>query len=108
METGLAKHQPDATDLAATFQRQGVVAIRGVLDEAQILQLAEAVDQNLAEPGPWANDYTPEGGTGRFFGDYVNWQRIDGYRQAALHGPLPSWLAPCSARLLGSSTSTPS
>ena len=29
------------------------------------------------------------GGTGRFFGDYVNWERIDGYRQAALHGPLP-------------------
>ena len=29
-----------------------------------------------------------DGGTGRFFGDYVNWARIDGYRRAALQGPL--------------------
>ena len=59
-----------------TFRRDGVIAVRGVLDEAQLQQLAVAVDQNLAAPGPWANDYTPEGGTGRFFGDYVNWERI--------------------------------
>ena len=72
-----------------TFQRDGVIAVRGVLDQAQLQELADAVDENLAAPGPWANDYTPEGGTGRFFGDYVNWERIDGYRQAALHGPLP-------------------
>ena len=77
------------SDLAATFQRDGVVAVRGVLDEGQLRQLAIAVDENLDAPGPWASDYTPEGGSGRFFGDYVNWQRIDGYRQAALRGPLP-------------------
>jgi ectoine hydroxylase-related dioxygenase (phytanoyl-CoA dioxygenase family) len=76
-------------DIAETFHRDGVVVVRRVLASAQLQQLAEAVDENLAAPGPWANDYTPEGGSGRFFGDYVNWQRIDGYRQAALHGPLP-------------------
>jgi ectoine hydroxylase-related dioxygenase (phytanoyl-CoA dioxygenase family) len=78
-----------ATDLASAFRRDGVVAARGVLDEAQLRELAEAVEENLESPGPWASDYTPEGGAGRFFGDYVNWERIDGYRQAALHGPLP-------------------
>jgi ectoine hydroxylase-related dioxygenase (phytanoyl-CoA dioxygenase family) len=73
----------------AKFQQDGVAVVRGVLDDDQLAQLAQAVDENLAEPGPWANDYTPQDGTGRFFGDYVNWERIDGYRQAALHGPLP-------------------
>lgn len=63
--------------------------MRDLLDAAQLHDLAEAVDENMAEPGPWANEYTPTDSTGRFFGDYVNWQRIDGYRRAALAGPLP-------------------
>jgi ectoine hydroxylase-related dioxygenase (phytanoyl-CoA dioxygenase family) len=78
-----------ATDLSVAYQRDGVVCARDVLDEAQLRQLAEAVDENLATPGPWAIDYTPKGQSGRFFGDYVNWERIEGYREAALHGPLP-------------------
>ena len=88
MEPG-TRHLGQATDLAAVFQRDGVVVVRHVLDQAQLDELAAAVDENLASPGPWANDYTPPGGSGRFFGDYVNWERIEGYRNAALHGPLP-------------------
>ncbi len=80
---------PGTADPAVTFRRDGVVAVRGVLDATQLQRLADAVDENLAAPGPWANDYTPEGGGGRFFGDYVNWERIEGYRDAALRGPLP-------------------
>jgi ectoine hydroxylase-related dioxygenase (phytanoyl-CoA dioxygenase family) len=76
-------------DLAAAYRRDGVVKVADVLDAEQLQRLAAAVDANLASPGPWASDYTPVGGTGRFFGDYVNWQRIDGYRDAALDGPLP-------------------
>jgi ectoine hydroxylase-related dioxygenase (phytanoyl-CoA dioxygenase family) len=89
--------QDHATDLAEAFRRDGVVVARGVLGPAQLQRLADAVDRNLAEPGPWASDYTPEGGTGRFFGDYVNWERIEGYREAALSGPLPR----LAATLLG-------
>src|SRR4029079_11552414 len=84
-----ADADPAATAQRTSFQNDGVVVVRGVLDDQQLAELAEAVDQNLAEPGPWANDFTPTDGTGRFFGDYVNWERIDGYRHAALHGPLP-------------------
>jgi len=40
-------------------------------------------------PTPPASTSSPAGSTGRFFGDYVNWERIDGYRRAALTGPLP-------------------
>ena len=75
--------------MRADFRRDGVAVVRGVLDHDQLADLANALEQNIADPGPWASDYTPNGGAGRFFGDYVNWQRIDGYRRAALTGPLP-------------------
>src|SRR5438309_510545 len=84
-----AENRIATADLAAEYRRDGVVLVRKVLDEAQLADLAAAVEENLAVPGPWAIDYTPTGSTGRFFGDYVNWDRIDGYRQAALYGPLP-------------------
>ena len=80
------------------FQRDGAVAVRGIVTESMLRDLASAVELNMSDPGPWANDYTPEGHGGRFFGDYVNWQRIDGYRRAALSGPLPS----LAAELMGS------
>jgi ectoine hydroxylase-related dioxygenase (phytanoyl-CoA dioxygenase family) len=71
------------------FQRQGVVVLRQLVDPTLLTELADAVEQNLAHPGEWASDYTPIGGSGRFFGDYVNWQRIGAYRRAALESNLP-------------------
>src|SRR3954462_576607 len=88
---------PETADEAVAFQRDGVVAVRGVLDATQLEAIAGAVEENISAPDPWASDYTPDDSTGRFFGDYVNWQRIAGYRDAALHGPLPA----LAARLLG-------
>ncbi len=70
------------------FRRDGVVVARQVLDDDGLAQLAAAVEQNIAEPGPWASEYTADGSDGRFFADYVNWQRIAGYRRTALDGPL--------------------
>jgi ectoine hydroxylase-related dioxygenase (phytanoyl-CoA dioxygenase family) len=83
--------------MRSIYERDGVVVARHVLDEQQLADLADAVEENLASPGPWANDYTPTDSTGRFFGDYVNWERIEGYRNLALSGPLPS----LAAELLG-------
>lgn len=77
------------TDDVTRFRRDGVVVLRQLIDRELIAELADAVERNLAEPGEWANDYTPTGSTGRFFGDYVNWQRIDAYRRAALSSALP-------------------
>ena len=79
-----------AADLTSAYRRNGVVVARAVVGADDLRLLGEAVDENLAAPGPWASDYTPEGGSGRFFGDYVNWQRIEGYRHAALEGSLPA------------------
>ena len=81
------------------FARDGVVKLSGVFDEQWIALLREAVDTNIAEPGPHARHYTPEGSTGFFFGDYCNWRRIDGYRKFAFESPA----AAIAAELLGAS-----
>jgi ectoine hydroxylase-related dioxygenase (phytanoyl-CoA dioxygenase family) len=64
-----------------TYQRDGVAVLRAVIEDAWLELLGAGVERNLAEPGPWAVDYTAEGEPGRFFGDYCNWQRIPEYRQ---------------------------
>lgn len=72
-----------------TYRRDGVVVLRGVLPGDLLEALAAGVDKNLAEPSDWTNDYTPKGAGGRFFDDYVSWERIPEFRNAALAGPLP-------------------
>lgn len=81
------------TDLREDYRTNGVVVARGTLDRDALADLAAALAENLAAPGPWASDYTPADGAGRFFGDYVNWQRIPGYRRTALAGALPELAA---------------
>ena len=80
---GLTSHQVE------TFQRDGVALVREVLDDAQLAALTAAVEQNIAEPSPWACEYTADRSAGRFFDDYVNWQRIGGYRDVALGSRVP-------------------
>ena len=60
------------------FQQQGVTVLRGVFAD-WVDTLRRGVERNLAEPGPYTKGYTPEGGSGRFFGDYCSWQRIPEY-----------------------------
>lgn len=71
------------------FERDGATVIRGAVDAPQLAALAEAVEENMAHPGVWASDYTPAAAAGRFFGDYVNWQRIGAFRDVALSSALP-------------------
>jgi ectoine hydroxylase-related dioxygenase (phytanoyl-CoA dioxygenase family) len=78
------------------FDEDGATVLRGVLTGDWLTELAAGVEQNLADPGPWASEYTAEGGRGRFFGDYVNWSRIEPFRRVALHSPL----ADAACRLL--------
>jgi len=76
-------------DQITTYKRDGFVVSRGVVSPSTLELLARGVDNNLAQPSQWANDYTPEGSEGRFFDDYVSWQRIEEFRTAALNGELP-------------------
>lgn len=84
------------TDLSAQqiedFSRDGVVILRGVFDE-WIEALRKGVETNMQNPGPWGRDYLGEDQSGRFFGDYCNWSRIDEYRQFMFESPAPKMAA---------------
>ena len=67
-------------DQVETFKRDGVVLLEGVFDD-WIDTLRAGVDTNMANPGPFGRDYLDDDQSGRFFGDYCNWNRIDEYRQ---------------------------
>jgi ectoine hydroxylase-related dioxygenase (phytanoyl-CoA dioxygenase family) len=76
------------TDIQS-FRTNGFVVLHDVVPPQSLELLALGVEKNLDSPSQWANDYTPEDSSGRFFDDYVNWQRIKEFEEAALHGPLP-------------------
>src|SRR6202051_3275136 len=61
------------------FERDGAAVLRGVFTD-WIELLREGVEYNATHPGPSFRNYTPEKTTGRFFGDYCNWQRIEPFR----------------------------
>jgi len=71
------------------YQRDGVVVLRNIVSPETIASLRDGVAANMAAPGPWANEYTPTGSTGRFFDDYVNWQRIKQFADVGLVGAVP-------------------
>ncbi len=81
-----------------TYRTDGAVALRNIIAPEWIARLREGVAENMAQPGPFAKRYTPEGGPGLFFGDYCNWQRIEAYRAFFFDSPLKH----TAAALMGS------
>ncbi len=68
------------------FQQNGVIVLRGVFTE-WIESLRKGVDHNMANPGEFSKNYTTEGDSGNFFGDYCNWARIPEYRSFFFDSP---------------------
>lgn len=84
--------------LIQDFWRDGAVLLKGVADPGWLDALRDALNCNIAEPGPFGEVYTNDGEGGFYFGDYCNWQRIEGYRCFARD----SGIAATVAALLGS------
>ena len=76
--------------VCAAYQRDGVVVLRNLVAPEALEALRQGVTANMASPGPWANEYTPTGATGRFFDDYVNWNRFSQFAEVGMHGAVPS------------------
>jgi ectoine hydroxylase-related dioxygenase (phytanoyl-CoA dioxygenase family) len=87
-------------ELAADFRRDGACVVRGLLDAAEVARLAAAVDAHMADPGPMAIEGGGDGTSGRFFEDFRNWERIDGYEEV-IRG---SRIGEVAAALMGSAT----
>ncbi len=77
---------PLETDRVEEFQRDGVLLLTGVFGD-WIETLRRGVEFNMANPGPWGREYLETGQSGRFFGDYCNWDRIDEYRCFLFESP---------------------
>jgi len=67
-------------DIINQFSDDGVVVLRGLFT-SQMELIAEAIDQNMASPGPSAAENLLPGEQGRFFDDYCNWQRLPALRE---------------------------
>ena len=86
--------------LTETYQRDGVVVLQNLVSAEALEALRQGVADNMASPGPWANEYTPTGASGRFFDDYVNWDRFPQFAQVGMLGSVPQ----AALDLMGSAT----
>ena len=81
-----------ATDIES-FRTDGFVVLHDLLPVQTLEILQQGVEKNLSSPSHWANDYTPENSSGRFFDDYVSWQRISEFKETALRSTLATMCA---------------
>ena len=84
-------------DHVDTFQRDGVVVIKGLFAD-HVDTLRAGIERNMNEPGPYAAENLKEGEGGRFFDDYCNWTRIPEF-ETVIKG---SDVAQVAAKLMGS------
>ena len=85
--------------VAEDFRRDGAVVLRDVLDASHVDLLAAGVERNLAGPSELAIRTEGQEGTGAFFEDFCNWQRIPEFERVIREGPL----AEIAGELTGSS-----
>jgi ectoine hydroxylase-related dioxygenase (phytanoyl-CoA dioxygenase family) len=69
--------RPDDIEI---YERDGVVALRGVFSGAWLDRLSDSVRLALAAPGAGSETYEAD----RFFGDLDLWRRIEGFRDFVL------------------------
>ncbi len=84
--------QPVEVDdaLVTSFERDGVVCVRQVLNGAQVALAAAAIDAVLARPGPLAQVASAVDDPGIFVEDFCRWQEIDQIEQLARHSRVPA------------------
>lgn len=73
-------------DQIDTFQRDGVVLIKGLFAD-HVETLRAGIERNMAEPGPYAAENLKAGEGGRFFDDYCNWTRIPEFEDVIRNSP---------------------
>jgi ectoine hydroxylase-related dioxygenase (phytanoyl-CoA dioxygenase family) len=69
-----------------SYQSDGVTVIRGLFAD-HVDTIRDGIARNMADPGPYAAENLKPGEAGRFFDDYVNWQRIPEFEDVIRHSP---------------------
>lgn len=98
MSLSSAPPRPISDGEREAYARDGAVILRDCLQQAWIARMREAVERVLARPSEAAVEYTPEGKSGRYLGDFFTWLRDDDFRAIAFESPLPQ----LAADLMGS------
>lgn len=62
-------------DQVDAFERDGAVCLKGLFS-GWVDRVADGIEANMREPGPYAAENVGDGEAGRFFDDYCNWPRI--------------------------------
>ncbi len=75
------------------YEENGVCVVRNVLSPEWIARMGEATDRILADPGPSSIEYTQEGKTGRYYGDFFVWRRDPDFNEFMRSSPLPQLAA---------------
>lgn len=71
------------------FDRDGVTIIRGAIGDDWIDRLHEAIERDIASPGPNFHGYLSEAGKGRFHGNYDLWRTDGDFADFCRHSSLP-------------------
>ena len=71
------------------YHRDGATVIRDVIPDGWINLMRDAVDRILADPGPASLEYTDEGKSGRYYGDFFIWMRDPDFKAFMMESPLP-------------------
>jgi hypothetical protein len=72
----------------ASYRRDGVVCLRGLVATKWIEKARRGVLRNLSQPGQFFRDHTPPGSPGRYVFDYWTWPDIPEFREVIFDSPL--------------------
>ena len=81
------KYEVQQADIDA-YNADGVVALRQVVDEEWRQKLADAIEDDIREPGPYYHGY--ESDEGRFHGNMRLWETNSTFREYCLESHLPA------------------
>lgn len=70
------------------FDSDGVICLRQVIDQRWLDIAAQAIEDDIADPGPWFHGYELDDGK-TFHGNLKTWETHDGFRRYCMETPLP-------------------
>jgi len=77
----------------AWYRREGVVCLRGVIDEHWLSVCREGIERSIEEPGRFFRDQTPQDSPARYVFAYWNWQDNPAFRRLVRASPLAAMVA---------------
>jgi ectoine hydroxylase-related dioxygenase (phytanoyl-CoA dioxygenase family) len=71
------------------YNNNGAVALRGVISDQWQRKLADSIEKDIANPGPFFHGYENKEGEGKFHGNLRIWQNDPGFKDYCLKSCLP-------------------